>query len=260
MDFIKIEDKNYQYRTIVCEVLRNYGFDTSSNFPKDTFISGSTVLNLIKSKEIKSNSDLDLYIQKNLGEKELLDFVDTLDRAGYIKKTSLCKYANELKNIDNLHTMKSELYEGHKYFSLKEHIHKIITVKNINNKSLDIIFINNGIEDLISNTFDFDIVKNYIRLNKTRSITIYSNNLQAINNNIATITLQHFNKRILHNAYEFNNFVKRYVKYSKDYDIYIEDKQLTNNSFHLIILYIIDKIKEKCSQELNIEIDLNYKC
>jgi hypothetical protein len=260
MNFSILEDRNDIYKNIICQVLRTYGFGPSSNFPKNTFISGSTVLNLIKNKEIDNNSDLDLYIQKDTEEHEMLRFIETLKSSGFLNSKNKSKENKLLRSYTIKKDKLKEDYisEDHKYFSLKEHIDRIVTIKNNNGKTLDVIIINNSIEDLLVKSFDFDIVKNYIKLNKSRSISIHIYNLASIHSKNATITNTHFDNRIMHNAYEFNNFVKRYVKYSKHYNIYIGKKMLSNESFHLIIKYIMDKIKEN-TPDVYIDTDFTEK-
>lgn len=253
MPFSTIESKKmYSSFKFLMEV---YGFKNLHNMPKNSYLSGSSVLKLIQKEKLESFNDLDIYVENRMSLEEANCFVLELQNAGY-----LYNFSNDRKQklLNTLIKKEEDITNGineyHIYFSLKEHIDKIISLKNKKGKSLDVIIINKDIENLLENVFDFDIVKNYIKLNtsldKKNEFEIKTFNYESINSNSAFMTEKHFYERILHNAYEFNNFIKRYLKYSKKYKIYIGNKHITRELFNKLIHYIMENI---CDNNTNIK-------
>lgn len=246
MSFSTIESshKIYQAFKFLMEI---YGFKNLQNLPSNSYLSGSSVLKLIHKEKLDKFNDLDIYVENRMSETEANLFITELENAGY-----LTNFSDDRKNkifnslVKKEEDIKNDINEFHIYFSLKEHIDKIISLKNIKGKSLDIIIINNDIESLLKNVFDFDIVKNYIKLNtsldKSTKFEIKTFNYSSIESKSAYMTEDHFYRRILHNAYEFNNFTKRYLKYSEKYRIYIGNTHISREVFNKIITYIMSYI------------------
>lgn len=234
-------------------------------------LSGSTALELynnIKFKEINkennqfmiNSNDIDIYLQLDLLSRSYLEnFFLRLFMSGYRlvhkqknnKKTKLYKEYEDLmfQLLVLFHYQQCKHYsllENNKYFSLSQYIYQIINLENIyTGQKIDLIFIKCSIRKLLTNSFDFNIVKNYYTLN-----TLYIFNKDAIDNKIATMTLQHFKSRVITNIYELHNFILRYKKYSeRGYKIYIDDNEI-NNTF-------IDQINKILLYKFNI-IESNY--
>jgi len=243
-EFKIVDTKDTYTNDILRIILHNYGFKDSAIFSNNTYISGSTVLKIIQCKPLKEFNDLDLYIQNGLTQSECDKFIYGLEQAGYLYKISEKRKQSIINCMTNKNDSEFRVSNTHAYFSLKEHIDKIISLENKNKKCIDIIIMNKSIEELLFNTFDLDIVKNYIQIKSDLKVEIKSLNTNAIFMRKATITLSHFENRILHNAYEFNNFIKRFMKYSKCYDIYIGDHELTRDKFFQIIEFMFKEIKK----------------
>lgn len=254
MPFSTIES-SYRMSQSFKFLMEIYGFKKLHNLPNNSYLSGSSVLKLINREKLDKFNDLDIYVENRMSEEEANKFIIELDNAGYLTNFSNSRkekiFNSLVKNEDEI---ENDINEFHIYFSLKEHIDKILSLKNKKGKSLDIIIINKNIESLLENVFDFDIVKNYIKLNtsldKNNSFQIKTFNYTSIESKSAYMTEEHFYNRILHNAYEFNNFIKRYLKYSEKYKIYIGNTHISREVFNKIITYIMELI---CNYNNNIE-------
>ena len=241
MSFSTLESSHKMYQAFKF-LMEIYGFKNLQNLPSNSYLSGSSVLKLIHKEKLDKFNDLDIYVENRMSETEANLFITELENAGY-----LTNFSDDRKNkifnslVKKEEDIKNDINEFHIYFSLKEHIDKIISLKNIKGKSLDIIIINNDIESLLKNVFDFDIVKNYIKLNtsldKSTKFEIKTFNYSSIESKSAYMTEDHFYRRILHNAYEFNNFTKRYLKYSEKYRINIDNTHISREVFNKIITY-----------------------
>lgn len=223
-------------------------------------LSGSTTIKLYNtlinnSIENESNNlltnDIDIYIDlKKISQLYLNDVIMNLFTSGYrlfdnrntssklfveyrklliiIYKLYFKRHLNCQNNIQN---------NDNKYFSLSKYIYKVITLENVySNQKIDIIFMKCGIKNILLESFDLDIVKNYY--NKDY---LYILNTDAIKNKIATITYKHFTDRIINNIYEFNNFIIRYIKYTqRGYKIFIDKNEINltciNNILKLVQL------------------------
>jgi hypothetical protein len=202
-------------------------------------ISGSSILQIL-SKEFYSNSDLDIYVELetiNLNEVVLiLNFLYSEFENLDLKKINNDMIIFKNKYNEYMYNITNNDYINYinKYDSLQKYLKFLLTFTNINNKKIDLIFISKNIEILLENTFDYDIVKNYWKENN-----IYSYNIFSIYNKIATMTLKHFTNRVLNNHYEFNNFIKRYKKYSsRGYNIFINKIYIKEHIFkYLITIY-----------------------
>ena len=176
-----------------------------------------------------------------------------------------------VNQINNAYRTSGILQYNSKYFSLFKYINRIITLKNATTgKSVDIILIKCNVRNLLLESFDFDIVKNYY----SKGI-LYILNSNSILNKNANMSLIHFKNRVLDNTYELYNFVNRYTKYNnRGYDIYIDNiyipkcfiKRLQNI---LLYIYKIDiynnysKYKNNCFYKdnnlSNLLMDFYYK-
>jgi len=147
-----------------------------------------------------------------------------------------------MNNMNNMNT---------NYFSLKDHIYDIIKLYNKSiNKEIDLIIINDSsnIKKILQETFDYDIVKNYIHFRSNKFVTYYSNK-KIKTTNKAKMKTNHFLTRICDNFYEFNNFIHRYYKYkyTKGYDIFIDNKELTNEWVYALLNIVYNNIIIKLS-------------
>lgn len=208
-------------------------------------ISGSSILQLIKNT-IYENSDIDIYINiKKFKLNRILLIIDFIYRyfyniENYTNNQKYIKIIKQLKYFYNkINSNSNEInYEtNNEYHSLRKYLKLLLTFENDNKKQIQLIFINCDIETILLHTFDYDIVKNYYKNKK-----IYSNNMNAIINNIATMSLNHFINRVLSNHHEFNNFIKRYIKYNnRGFKVFIHKTLITPP----IIIYIMRFYKSK---------------
>lgn len=212
--------------------------------PIKSYLSGSSVVKLYNRESILTFNDLDIYIQKDMNDKEISNLITNLTNGGYLlTKKKINNVNRKLHSAAN--DTNKKISNTHDYFSLCEHINAIISLENSENKKIDIIIMKHDIESLLIKTFDLDSVKNYIQIVRYNNI-IKMINKESIDNFKATITTKHFTDRILNNIYEFNNFVKRYRKYSsRGYDIFIDNTILDTQLFMEIIKKIISTINIK---------------
>lgn len=219
---------------------------------KGISLSGSFILELynifypdIEKININSN-DMDIYIELDkVSIYYLEELFINLFISGYRiynkkdKSTKNSKqYHNIIYELYNLYKPKCckdcQLSQMHKYFSLSKYIYKIISLENIcSGQKLDIIFTKCTIRNLIKESFDFDIIKNFVTKN-----TLYFCNIDAIDNRIATMNSKHFKTRVISNIYELNNFILRYKKYiNREFKIFID-----NNEIHITFINHIIKL------------------
>jgi hypothetical protein len=213
-----------------------------------TDISGSKAIELYTKYILKNDieigiNDIDIYIQINKDNIKKIKFLlFTLLSDGYIYKNFISPLSayEKIENIINLafklkdFDFKNDLKEKN-YFSLASHISAIFSLKNPDtNKNVDVIITKTHIRQMLLETFDYDIVKNYYH-----NGYLYILNPDAIKNKIATMTEKHLQERVFNNMYELSNFIKRYKKYSsRGYTIYV------NNN--LINLHFINQLERYC--------------
>lgn len=208
-------------------------------------ISGSTILQILQNNRY-NNTDLDIYIEvsdfnehKLNNIKQLFTLLYSLNyQYGHLQLEYL------LSNLETKLQYNIVYSDEHlsNYSTLKHHIkYYVMLVNTYTGSKIDFIFIKSDIENLILNTFDYDIVKNYWKNNN-----IFSVNYDAISNKIATMNLKHFVKRILSGSqHEFTNFINRYIKYSdRVFKIIIHKTLITPYLFNYIV---------------NIYYNINYK-
>jgi hypothetical protein len=199
-------------------------------------ISGSTILQILQNN-IYNNADLDIYIEVSDFNKDKLNNIKQLFTFLYSLNYQYSHLHLENLLIDlETKLQYNIIYSDEQlsnYSTLKQHIkHYVMLINTYTEFKIDFIFIKSDIENLILNTFDYDIVKNYWKNNQ-----IFSFNYDAISNKTATMHLKHFVKRILSGSrHEFANFIKRYVKYSdRQFKIIIHKTLITPYLFNYII-------------------------
>ncbi len=200
-------------------------------------ISGSTILQIIQNNLY--NSDIDIYIEINnltiAKYNIIIDLIKFLYNNNFTHwYRSLDLLLDEVEQVFNNQMNNNIDFSIGTYSTLKQYIKYFVRFTNINS-TIELIFIKTDIETLITNTFDYDIVKNYWKNNY-----IYSFNSISITNKIATMTLNHFIRRILCGANrEFTNFINRFAKYTKrGFTIFINKTKITPPIFnHIIQMY-----------------------
>jgi hypothetical protein len=247
-------DSSKNYHSGVENLLDSFNLCKEIFIQDCIYISGSTCIKLYNKTLDDEEVDLDLYFGPSvlIGKKNNIA-CELINKGYYL---SSCKIENiDLLTVNEKHNYitklkslilkynsgsNSNIDETNKYFTLKEYLNGIIKLYNPKTKkSIDLMFMNRSIRETLYNVFDFDIVKNYL----TMDGKMYIHNIDAINSKIATISLKHFNSRILNNIYEFNNFITRYQKYSnRGYIIYIGKFLITNDMFIILINKIVSTI------------------
>jgi hypothetical protein len=188
-------------------------------------ISGSSILQIIQ-QHLYTNTDLDIYIEISNLNKTKINNIQKLIRFLY----NFVDYSDldllyDLNKVNSLNSRVNIIPSNHNYPSLKQYIKLYQLYENkTNNFKIELIYIKCDIEYLLTNSFDYDIVKNYWKQNN-----IYSLNMFAIITKTATMTLNHFIKRImLGSTKEFTNFIDRYNKYyNRGFKIFIHKTNLT---------------------------------
>jgi hypothetical protein len=141
----------------------------------------------------------------------------------------MLQYANSNTNLDTSLTAD--------YNTLAQYIKLYQCYKNKDQSfKVELIFIKSNIQNLLINTFDYDIVKNYWKNGK-----IYCLNHFAILNKSATMSYKHFVKRIISGSkIEFTNFINRYNKYVlRGFKMFIHKTNITKHIFnHIYMMYV----------------------
>lgn len=273
-NFTVFEDNNSEKFAKIYKNIFEEKYDKSGNVYNDLFksngiyISGSTVINMLNG-ETECN-DLDIYIdirKFSINKMKVLMFNlyssnFSINEHFINKKTMYYEYMKIISNLEYLYKLyynnkqaNNNISKSHSYFSLAEYITKIYSLTNYKNgKKIDLIFIHCGIKTLIFKTFDFDINKNYYSKKK-----FYIHNFEAIKNKVATITVDHFYKRILNDIFEFKNFIIRYHKYSnRGYKVYIGDSlihpRIVNYMSYILLINLFTESKNHIYNE-----DMNWK-
>jgi hypothetical protein len=233
MSFKSITYDNQKFQNILSRTIKNKQLNEFIELINKPYIaiSGSSILELV-SNDNWQGSDIDLYI-------DISKIKDTENLTKLLKYLFI-NYENEYKS-KNGYKLLSQILTKKLY-----HINRTTNPEYINetlskyikyylrftdkNKKIELIFISCDIETLLLNTFDYDIVKNYWKQNE-----VYVNNIHNINSKIACMSLKHFIIRILQNKNEFDNFIKRYNKYTqRGYKLFIHKTLLTNDLINKI--------------------------
>lgn len=258
MNFTKV---NIDYHDVIKNNLVDYNLHDL--YLENLYISGSFAMNILQEQAV-SKSDLDLYLNiYNLSKFKIEEIVTKFILAGYRpKKSKFELLKDDDVKIKNKYSLKSTVIRNltnkilraskmcdtsreYSYFSLAKHIITIIRLYNTDiDKEIDIIVLkpskSNTIQKLLLDTFDYDIVKNYIECKNSR-YNMYSHNLDNIKNKKAVMSINHFKDRVLNNIHEFNNFITRYVKYKtiKKFTIYIDKMHISEALFkNLVDIYL----------------------
>lgn len=187
----------------------------------------------------------------NTKNEEIIKRLNSFDNR-LIKNYNLAKYQITSRIVEYiLNSYKNNKKLDLQYFSLTEFINCIIRLYNpITKKEIDIIFLKPkiNIKKLILNTFDYDIVKNFISFKKDTFIVYYlKKNIKTTKK--AIMSINHFDNRISDNFHEFNNFIHRYCKYSKrGFTIFIDniiiDANWINQLINLVYMNIVIDFKK----------------
>lgn len=173
-------------------------------------ISGSSILQIIQ-EELYKSTDLDIYIEISNLNGDKINNIKKLIRFlhNFVEYNDL-ELLYDLTKVSSMPIRYNNPIINQEYHSLRQYIklYQLFENKKTNFK-IELIYIKCDIEYLLTNSFDYDIVKNYWKQNK-----IYSFNKFAIINKVAAMSLTHFIKRImLGSKKEFKNFLDRYKKY-----------------------------------------------
>lgn len=205
-------------------------------------ISGSSILQILTNTYYKS-SDIDLYIDISKFDVDNYDLVRLIkllallvDKSDYEIQRGI-QFNDLICNIAE-YTLKPKFNQTTpdglpwEYTSLQQYIkfyYKLVNYET--NTSIELLFISDSMANIINKTFDMDIIKNYYCNKK-----VYVNNINAIENKIATISYKHFTNRISQVSYEFTNFLNRFSKYqNRGYKIYIGKCLLTPKIMNYIL-------------------------
>lgn len=212
-------------------------------------------------------SSNDLYIPSAIPEEYKDNYINVLKELKYYKRhyntPSIFNTVPQL--FDRIkykqHVINNDISLD--YFSLKDHVYDIIKFYNKEiKKEIDLIIINDSsnIKKILLETFDYDIVKNYIKYESNTFITYYlKKNIKTTQK--AKMTTNHFLTRICDNFHEFNNFIHRYYKYkyTKGYDLFIDNKELTNEWICELLNIVYNNLIIKL-RDVDLYKHLKYKC
>ncbi len=261
MAFTKLDT---DYTDIINSSLAKYNITLIN---PNMYISGSFVLNLIQGLNT-DDSDLDLYLNiYKVSKFEIENTVTNLVNAGYYPKKNKGETpVGEDVKICNKKSFKVEIIQKllkqimraikindvdreYAYFSLRKHIVTILRLYNPDiKKEIDIIILKplkkNTIQNLLLDTFDYDVVKNYIEY-KDGEYGVYAHALENIQNNKTVMSVSHFKNRVLNNIHEFDNFITRYVKYTtlKKFTMFIDKLEITEELFRTMVGIYVEYVK-----------------
>lgn len=216
-------------RNAEMETLLSYYFEDHKKF-KDIIdqypfisISGSLILMLLN-RQHYDNADIDVYIHIDVDIQQLKKAISQLhecmiEERYYLKNHNVYR---ELNMIDfNMNPQLIDPTEFNPYWGMRNHIYRVTSyVSKKFCSTIQFIFIKTPIENMIINSFDLDIVKNFYCMQK-----VYVYAYRAIMRRIATIRKSHFIERICNGSeYEYTSFIQRYNKYRRrGFVIYIDN-------------------------------------
>lgn len=213
-------------------------------------ISGSTCLKIYNNSFNFNSNDIDIYIHEDIPNEELENLIEYLVKMnytayGYYNSTSLLAKLLKQKDIKNKNST------GLVYNGINEHLKNVLQFNNrYIIKHIDLILIDNDIETFISETFDYNMLKNYIHKKK-----LYMSSEIDIINKHAKMNIDTF-YNIFNNEYKFNNFIKRYQKYtSRGFKMFLNNKELNIQMFENIVKIIIKKL----TYNINLQEQLFYR-
>ncbi len=242
--------------TGVFEVLKYDAANWNSILANLSF-SGSFVMELIRNRKnldsMPMMNDLDIYIDiTKTNEVKIEQFLDLLTSSGFVGKPRHINLDTDDKTlyqsnrrfarraIDVTASIGRQWSHNPDYFSLKDYINMIMgMVHKESNVKLDLIFMNRPIKDILFETFDFDVVKNYAVYDIENDMwNVNAFNCKAIDSGVATMTKSHLSNRVLSNAFEFHNFIYRCHKYSVDkkFTVMVDVLEITPELLDMIIV------------------------
>ena len=206
-------------------------------------ISGSSILQIIQ-EELYKSTDLDIYIEiSNLNEDKMNNIKKLIRFLHNFVEYNDLELLYDLTKVSSISVRYNNPIINQEYHSLRQYIklYQLFENKKTNFK-IELIYIKCDIEYLLTNSFDYDIVKNYWKQNN-----IYSFNKFTIVNKVATMSLTHFIKRILLGSKkEFKNFLDRYKKYSnRGFIIFIHKTCITKHIINHITKIYFPSITSK---------------
>jgi hypothetical protein len=228
---------DYQSENLT-NLLNNFNINDHSILDNEFIsISGSTCLKIYDNSSNFNSNDIDIYIHEDIPNEQLKNLIEYLIKINYTvfaHSPDSMSLVNKLKQkeIDNPNAT-GLLYNG-----INKHLKNVLQLNHIDiGKHIDLILIDNDIETFISETFDYNMLKNYIHQRK-----LYMSNEIDVINKHAKMNIDTF-YNIFNNEYKFNNFIKRYQKYtSRGFKILLGNKEFTIQMFDKIVKFIINKL------------------
>jgi hypothetical protein len=208
----------------IIELLHLYGVEKISMFPSKSYISGSTLLKILTSNDKIINNDLDIYIEQ-CSKEEAKRFVDYFKLGEHTYKSLTEANFEGIDYISDTKTTGNGIVHVNKYIS-----------------GVDLIIINCPIEQYMKESFDFDILMNYMPLDYNIGQVIYTK-LETDFTKVkeANISMDCFMKKELSSACAFRKFILRYFKYTdRGYEIILDGEVLPREKINLWVSIIAE--------------------
>lgn len=197
------------------------------------YITGSLILQLIKQAEY-TKSDMDIVIE--VYNEDDVDFLSQvfkfLNDNSFRSEYNISAYNTCSAFIAELDHNPNGMYDNISYSYYSNSLIKSVSkfTNSVTKKSIDIILIQSDITVFLSESFDFDIVKNYYANNK---VYAFNPNIRTVT--IATVTNYYFINQICSRPDKLLKFIIRVDKYIKrGFAIFVGKTHLTNG----ILLFI----------------------
>ncbi len=221
--------EQFQLDDVFDQLKQDY-FDSSSNMISNMCFSGSFAMELIRCKnnldKLSPTNDLDIYIDTTQTTRpKIIRLLDLLKQSNFViysrngstKQYEALRCATSYKLAQRaLHSKACNVSKD--YISLKNHINLVLSMAHLDTgRNIDLIFTRIPIDQLLLETFDFDIVMNYVRYDICEnSFNVFAFNENAIHAHVATISVDYLYENILPNMMTLHNFFNRCFKYSND--------------------------------------------
>lgn len=207
-----------------------YGLNKHILNSRHIYVSGSVCLTYYD--DTVKNNDIDIYIEHRIPIHELRKLLIILIKHGYI-----CQ--GDRFDLDSAIFTARRLLENNAShnpnYIFNKNISNMLTVINKDmNTTIDLIIISgSSIPDYI-NSFDFNMLKNYIHRGK-----LHVGYEQDIINKHANINIDK-SIQIFSSIFDFNSFIKRYIKYTnRGYKIFVSNIEITIDKFEKLLQSII---------------------